>query len=431
MATTAALTPTTAAPDEDAPQRIVSLAPTHTETLFAIGAGPQVVAVDDQSNYPADALAVQTDLSGFTPNVEAIAAYEPDLVVTSGDDTLTAQLEAVGLTVWAGPSATTFDEAYAQIEQLGAATGHIAEAAELVGQMQTDLEALAGSLPTSEVPLTVFHELSTDGYSASSATFIGQVYALFGLRNIADAAEDASGYPQLNAETIIQANPDLIFLADTKCCGESAETVAARDGWDQITAVRDGNVFAMDDDVASRWGPRSSSTPSRCTMRSNRSSSPPADDRAASFARSEASLGPHGARRRRPLVRGGPSRSVVVAVIAGVMIGPAGPGAWRIPLALLDHLPLVSIDSGVSDVEWNIVWQVRMPRVLLGGLVGSMLALAGASYQGVFRNPLVEPYLLGAAAGAGLGATLVFTVMRSATRTGPSTRHPSPPSSSP
>ena len=76
------------------------------------------------------------------------------------------------------------------------------------------------------------------------------------MRNIADAAEDASGYPQLNAETIIAANPDLIFLADTKCCGESLETVAARDGWDQITAVQNGNVFAMDDDIASRWGPR-------------------------------------------------------------------------------------------------------------------------------------------------------------------------------
>ena len=240
----------------DAPTRIVSLAPTHTETLFAIGAGPQVIAVDDQSNHPAQAVAVQTDLSGYQPNVEAIAAYEPDLVVTSGDDTLTEQLQALGLNVWAGGSATTFDEAYAQMEQLGAATGHVGEAAELVGNMENNLAALAEDLPTSETPLSVFHELSPDGYSADSSTFIGQVYELFGLRNIADAAEDASGYPQLNAETIIQADPDLIFLADTKCCGESLESVAARDGWDQIAAVRDGHVFAMDDDVASRWGPR-------------------------------------------------------------------------------------------------------------------------------------------------------------------------------
>ena len=256
-ATTAPTGSDGAAPVDDAvPMRIVSLSPTHTETLFAIGAGPQVVAVDDQSNFPPEAAAVQTELSGYTPNVEAIAGYEPDLVVTSGDDTLTGQLEAIGLTVWAGESATTFGEAYTQIEQLGAATGHVGEAAELVAQMQTDLDGLVASLPTSEVPLTVYHELSGDGYSASSATFIGQVYELFGLRNIADAAEDVSGYPQLNAETIITANPDLIFLADTKCCGESLETVGARDGWDQITAVQNGHVFAMDDDIASRWGPR-------------------------------------------------------------------------------------------------------------------------------------------------------------------------------
>jgi iron complex transport system substrate-binding protein len=248
--------PTSSEPADDVPTRIISLSPTHTETLFAIGAGPQVIAVDDQSNYPPEALEVVTDLSGYQPNVEAIAGYEPDLVVTSGDDALTGQLEALGLTVWVGEPASSFEDVYAQVEQLGAATGHTGEAAELVGQMQADLESLVTSLPTSETPLTVFHEISSDGYSASSATLVGQIYELFGLRNIADTAEEPSGYPQLNAETIVAADPDLIFLADVKCCGESLETVAARDGWDQITAVRNGHVFAMDDDTASRWGPR-------------------------------------------------------------------------------------------------------------------------------------------------------------------------------
>jgi iron complex transport system permease protein len=106
---------------------------------------------------------------------------------------------------------------------------------------------------------------------------------------------------------------------------------------------------------------------------------------------------------------------VVAAVVLGAMVGPAGPTWWRVPLAMADRLPLVSIDSGVTDAEWNIIWQIRMPRVLLAGIVGAMLSIAGASYQGVFRNPLVDPYLLGAAAGAGLGATIVFTVARSAT----------------
>ncbi len=239
----------------DAPARIVSLSPTATEMLFAIGAGDQVVAVDDQSNHPAEAEAVMTDLSGYTPNAEAIAGYEPDLVVTS-ETAVADQLAPLGIEVWVGPAATTFDDAYTQIEQLGAATGHIAEAAELVAQMQGDIEEITASMPAMEVPLTVFHELDDTGYTVSSATFIGQVYSQLGLRNIADEAEDAGGYLQLNTETIVAADPDLIFLADSKCCGQSLETVAARDGWGAINAVANGNVFAMDDDVASRWGPR-------------------------------------------------------------------------------------------------------------------------------------------------------------------------------
>jgi iron complex transport system substrate-binding protein len=242
-------------PDGDVPQRIVSLSPTATEVLFAIGAGDQVIAVDDQSNFPAEAAEKMTDLSGFQPNVEAIADYEPDLVVTSNAQ-LQDQLEPLGLTVWVGDGATSFDDSYAQIEQLGAATGHVAEAAELVAQMQADLAALAADVPASQAPLKVLHELDATGYAAASNTFIGQVYDMFGLQNIADLADDPSGYPQLSAEAIVEADPDLIFLADTKCCGESLETVSARPGWADITAVRDGNAFEMDDDIASRWGPR-------------------------------------------------------------------------------------------------------------------------------------------------------------------------------
>jgi iron complex transport system permease protein len=110
---------------------------------------------------------------------------------------------------------------------------------------------------------------------------------------------------------------------------------------------------------------------------------------------------------------------LVVAIVLGASVGPAGPAWWRVPLAFLDHLPGVAVDSGVSDAQWNIVWRIRMPRVVLGGLVGGMLSIAGAGYQGVFRNPLVDPYLLGAAAGAGLGATFALTVGRDATAAWP------------
>lgn len=110
---------------------------------------------------------------------------------------------------------------------------------------------------------------------------------------------------------------------------------------------------------------------------------------------------------------------VVMAVIVGASIGPGGPDWWRVGPELINRLPLISFDTGVTDRQWAIVWKIRMPRVVLGGLVGGMLSIAGASYQGVFRNPLVDPYLLGAAAGAGLGATIALTVGRGVTSTWP------------
>jgi iron complex transport system substrate-binding protein len=241
----------------DAPKAIVSLSPTATEMLFAIGAADQVIAVDDQSNYPAEALDTPHDLSGFEPNVEAIAALKPDLVIMQ-DPTVQEQLESLGITVWIGSAPASFDDVYTQIEQLGAATGHVGGAAELVGNMKTDIDAAiaAAPKPTEGTPLGVYHELDNTLYSVTSNTFIGQVYSLFGLTNIADGAQPGNDYPQLNAEYIVQQNPALIFLADTKCCGESPETVAARPGWDAIDAVKNGGVIAIDDDIASRWGPR-------------------------------------------------------------------------------------------------------------------------------------------------------------------------------
>ncbi len=248
-------------PDEaggSIPGRIVSLSPTHTEILFAIGAGDLLVAVDDQSNYPAEVADLPNDLSGFEPNVEAIAAYEPDLVVIGGDFTgLGDQLDAVGIDWWDGPAATTLDDTYAQIEELGDVTGTSDAALALVAEMQAGIDEIVAATPVPQEPLTLYHELDPTLFSADSTTFIGELYGLLGLRNVADGAEgDSGGFPQLNAEFLVSANPDLIFLADTKCCAETAETVAARPGWDAIAAVANGNVFEMDDDVASRWGPR-------------------------------------------------------------------------------------------------------------------------------------------------------------------------------
>lgn len=242
--------------DGGVPTKIISLSPTHTEILFAIGAGDQVIAVDDQSNYPPEVADLPNELSGFEPNVEAIAAYEPDLVVLADDfNGLGDQLGALGIPVWSGPAATSFDDVYTQIEQLGEATGHIAEAAELVGNIETDVAAVVAGAPELPDGVTYMHEVDSTLYAATSTTFIGQVYALFGLTNIADEADDGSGYPQLSAEFVIAANPDFIFLGDA-LYGESPETVAARDGWASITAVVNGGVIPVDADTSSRWGPR-------------------------------------------------------------------------------------------------------------------------------------------------------------------------------
>jgi iron complex transport system substrate-binding protein len=237
------------------PTRVVSLSPTATEMLFAINAGDQVVAVDDNSNYPPDA--PSTKLSGYQPNVEAIAGYRPDLVVFSTDaGDLAASLRRLAIPAVGLPAATRLDDSYAQIQQLGKATGHAAEAEGLVTAMRTEIQQIVAAAKL-ERPLTYYHELDKNLFSATSKTFIGQLYAQLGLQNIADKADkEGSGYPQLSPEYVVKADPDLIFLADTKCCAQSARTVAARAGWGQVRAVRDGAVVGLDDDVASRWGPR-------------------------------------------------------------------------------------------------------------------------------------------------------------------------------
>ena len=238
------------------PRRIVSLSPTATESLLAIGAGSQVVAVDDQSDYPKNA--PRTSLSGFTPNVEAIAAYRPDLVVIAYDPKgLSGALGRLGITVIHHDGAATFKGAYQQIRQLGLVTGHEAEATRLIVRMKSKIAGIVRTARRSGGGLSVYHELTPDLYSATSKTFVGKVYAALGLRNIADEADAVgTGYPQLSAEYVVSASPDLIVLADTVCCGQKASTVAARPGWDLISAVRTGSIVRIDDSIASRWGPR-------------------------------------------------------------------------------------------------------------------------------------------------------------------------------
>jgi iron complex transport system substrate-binding protein len=238
------------------PKAIISLSPTATEMLFAVGAGKQVIAVDDQSNFPAEA--PKTDLSGFKPNVEAIAAKKPDLVVIADDaGKIVEPLTKLGINVITMPSAVTMADSYAQLEQLGAATGHVAEGVKASSAMKASIDAAFAKAPKVATKLKYYHELDPTFFSVTSKTFIGQVYSGFGLENIADSADkDGSGYPQLSAEAIVAANPDLVFLADTKCCEQTVDAVAARPGWNGVKAVTTKGIVALDDDIASRWGPR-------------------------------------------------------------------------------------------------------------------------------------------------------------------------------
>jgi iron complex transport system substrate-binding protein len=243
--------------DAPRPQRIVSLSPSATETLFAVGAGSQVVAVDSESDHPAGV--PRTDLSAYEPNVEAIAGHRPDLVVIPADaprDAI-AGLRRLRLNVIAQHVPDDLEGAYAQMRELGAATGHRAEGEELAREVRDQVEE-AIATGRESAGLSVFHELDPDLYSAGPQTFIGRIYSRLGLRNVADRAAERSGapYPQLSAEAVVTADPDLIVLADSECCGQTPAKVARRPGWDRVTAVRERAVVAIDDDVASRWGPR-------------------------------------------------------------------------------------------------------------------------------------------------------------------------------
>jgi len=242
---------------EMAGERIVSLSATATEMLYALGAQDQIVAVDNYSNYPQAAADFATKIDAFEPSVEAIAELDPTVVLLAFDSgNLQDQLEVLNIEVWFGAPAMTLDDSYVQITQLGDLTGKAAEADELVSTMKSEIDGIVTSLELPDAPVSYYYELDNTYFSVTSNTFIGQLMSKFMLQNIADTAESGNDYPQLSAEAIISSNPQMIFLADTKCCEQTAATVSARAGWGVIDAVANDNVVELDDDIASRWGPR-------------------------------------------------------------------------------------------------------------------------------------------------------------------------------
>jgi iron complex transport system substrate-binding protein len=234
------------------PAFIASLDAAHTEVLYAIGAGSQVKAVDNTSNCPAQVAALEARIDAFNPSVEAVTAMQPDLVVTAFDTgDLVASLRSAGITVLFLEAPADVAGTYDDIQLLGRATGHTDEADTLVTAMSNEVSALAATA-SGEQP-TVYHELDNTYYSVGPGSFLDDMYKTLGATNIAESTGQA--YPQLSAEAIIAANPDVIILAD-EGFGENATTVAARPGWSAINAVKNDRIYAIDPDIVSRPGPR-------------------------------------------------------------------------------------------------------------------------------------------------------------------------------
>jgi iron complex transport system substrate-binding protein len=240
------------------PTKIISLSPSGTEIFFAIGAGPQILAVDDYSNYPANAPV--SEISGYQPNVEAILAKKPDLVLLSVNSTKAPQvrnaLVKLGIPVLMQPAPATLNDVYAENAILGKVTNRQAGAAKLNAAMAKSIKDILAKAKKSS-KIRIFHELDDTYYSATSETFIGKVYKDFGAVNIADEASgaDNSGYPQLSAEYLLKSDPQVIFLADAQY-GVTADSVSKRAGWSQISAVKNQKIVELPADVPSRWGPR-------------------------------------------------------------------------------------------------------------------------------------------------------------------------------
>ncbi len=240
------------------PTSIISLSPSATEMLYAIGAGSQVTAVDQDSNYPPQA--PRTSINPLSPNIESIVARKPSLVVVAYDAAaLTKRLAAFSIPVLYLPAPANLSGVWAQYQQLGAATGHLKQANAEVASLKHQISAIVAQVPHHATPVSYYYELDQTYYSVTSSTFIGKLLGLLGLKSIADAAKGAAaagGYPQLSAEYIIKANPNYIILADTICCHQSAATVSSRPGWSSLSAVKSHRIIALNDNIASRWGPR-------------------------------------------------------------------------------------------------------------------------------------------------------------------------------
>lgn len=238
------------------PERIVSLSATHTEVLYEIGAGDAIVATDVFSDHPEAALATEK-VDAFNLSVEAVAALDPDLVVLSYDPgDAVSGFAALGIpaVLFAPPGPTDLKEVYAEWLDLGRATGHSEGAEALVDQVGLEIEAILDEVPQTLRSFTYFVELDSALFTVAPGSLLDTVFGMLGMTNV--VGTDAGAFPQVSTEFLLDTDPDFIFLADTVCCGQTADSVGHRPGWNQMSAVQNGHVVELDDSVASRWSAR-------------------------------------------------------------------------------------------------------------------------------------------------------------------------------
>lgn len=241
-------------------KKIVSMSPGATEILYAIGAQDALVAVDKNADYPDGAKNFPTKIDAYEPNIEAVAALSPDLVILPGDNGgILAKLDGLKIPVLyqdLDKDVRTIDDVLGQIALLGQITGHGGNAQKLVQSLSKRVDAVKQAMqgvPSQSTP-SVYHELDATYYTASTGTFIGSLYEILHMRNI---AKDGGGvaYPQLTQEAIIAGNPGVIVLAD-EAYGVTVESVKGRPGWSAIDAVAKDKIIAIDPNLISRPGPR-------------------------------------------------------------------------------------------------------------------------------------------------------------------------------
>ena len=240
--------------------RVLSLAPSNTEILFAIGAGIEVVACDDFSDYPPETLKLPR--IGSTEgklNKERIIVLEPDLLLAAEINSLeqVKSLEDLKLKVFLLRNPTTFENLFENIALVGQITGHYGEATRLVASLKKRIEEVEEKLKGVKARPRVFYELdATDAakpWSIGSGTFLDTLITMAGGINF--AAPSSQSFPRIPAETIVREDPDVIILGDASY-GVSAASLAQRAGWERLSAVRGGKVYSFDDNLASRPGPR-------------------------------------------------------------------------------------------------------------------------------------------------------------------------------